>query len=112
MLSGGQRQALSLVMAILVQPQVLILDEHCAALDPRTAAAIMEATVGEVRSKRITTLMVTHNMQHAISHGDRLLMMHEGQVLLEAAGSQKAELTVESLVSRFHLVHDQLLLSA
>jgi putative ABC transport system ATP-binding protein len=98
-------------MAVLVRPHVLVLDEHCAALDPRTAAAIMEATIGEIRSNGITTLMVTHNMQHAIAHGDRLLMMHEGRVLFEATGSDKAGLTVESLVSRFHLVNDQLLLS-
>ncbi len=110
LLSGGQRQALSLTMACLLKPQILVLDEHCAALDPRTAEAVMTATFKAVQNARITTLMVTHNMHHAIDHGNRLVMMHEGQIVYEAAGAQKDGLTVEALVQRFQTADDKLLL--
>jgi putative ABC transport system ATP-binding protein len=110
LLSGGQRQALSLVMAILIEPAVLVLDEHCAALDPRTAEAVMNATISAVRAARITTLMVTHNMQHAIDYGNRLIMMHEGRLEFEAGGEAKRALTIPSLVSRFRSADDKLLL--
>lgn len=112
LLSGGQRQALSLIMAVMVTPRLLILDEHCAALDPRTAEAVMDATVNVVERDRITTLMVTHNMKHAIDTGSRLIMLHEGKVLFEAAGAEKSALSVEKLVQQFHIANDELLLSA
>jgi putative ABC transport system ATP-binding protein len=110
LLSGGQRQALSLTMACLLKPDVLILDEHCAALDPRTAEAVMTATFNAVQKWRITTLMVTHNMQHAIDNGNRLVMMHEGAIAFEASGAEKEGLTVTSLVQRFQTTDDKVLL--
>ncbi|WP_108660928.1 ABC transporter ATP-binding protein [Acuticoccus kandeliae] len=110
MLSGGQRQALSLIMACLRRPKVLVLDEHCAALDPRTADAVMRATIQAVEGSHITTLMITHNMQHAIDCGNRLVMMHEGRIVYEAAGEEKAGLTVDALVARFHGADDKVLL--
>ncbi|MGQ0509934.1 MAG: ABC transporter ATP-binding protein [Betaproteobacteria bacterium] len=111
LLSGGQRQVLALAMAVVSTPRVLLLDEHCAALDPKTAELVMQATVRAVAAGRLTTLMVTHNMQHAIRYGDRLLMMDSGTVLLDVAGEAKAALTVESLVERFHLSSDRMLLA-
>ena len=111
MLSGGQRQVLALAMAVVAAPRVLLLDEHCAALDPKTAELVMNATLRAVAASRLTTLMVTHNMQHAIRYGDRLLMMHGGRVLLDVAGAEKARLTVDALVERFHLTDDKLLLA-
>lgn len=110
LLSGGQRQALSLTMACLLKPSILVLDEHCAALDPRTAEAVMTATFNAVQTLRITTIMVTHNMHHAIDHGNRLIMMHEGAIAFEATGPEKVGLTVESLVRRFQTADDKLLL--
>jgi len=111
MLSGGQRQVLALAMAVVAAPRVLLLDEHCAALDPKTAELVMNATLHAVAASRLTTLMVTHNMQHAIRYGDRLLMMHGGRVLLDVADAEKARLTVDALVERFHLTDDKLLLA-
>jgi putative ABC transport system ATP-binding protein len=110
LLSGGQRQALSLTMACLLKPQILVLDEHCAALDPRTAEAVMKATLEAVTHSRITTIMVTHNMHHAIEHGNRLVMMDEGEIVFEAGGAEKSGLTVEALVKRFQSADDKLLL--
>ena len=110
LLSGGQRQSLALAMALVTAPRVLLLDEHCAALDPRTAATVMEATVDAVERDGLTTLMVTHNMQHAIDHGNRLVMMMDGKIIFEAAGAEKRALTVEALIERFHLVDDKMLL--
>jgi putative ABC transport system ATP-binding protein len=110
LLSGGQRQALSLTMACLLKPEILVLDEHCAALDPRTAEAVMKATFEAVRHSRITTIMVTHNMHHAIDHGNRLVMMDEGSIVFQAAGAEKSGFTVESLVKRFQSADDKLLL--
>jgi putative ABC transport system ATP-binding protein len=111
LLSGGQRQVLALAMAVVAAPRVLLLDEHCAALDPKTAELVMNATLHAVAASRLTTLMVTHNMQHAIRYGDRLLMMHGGRVLLDVADAEKARLTVDALVERFHLTDDKLLLA-
>ena len=110
-LSGGQRQVLALAMAVIASPSVLLLDEHCAALDPKTAELVMAATLRAVAAARLTTLMITHNMQHAIRFGDRLLMMDAGRVILEESGEAKQRLTVESLVARFHLADDKLLLA-
>jgi len=100
-LSGGQRQALSLLMAVLRQPRVLLLDEHTAALDPRTAEAVMQATSRVVGQASLTTLMVTHNMHHAIAHGNRLIMMQQGRIIADLNTCQKQGLTVERLVAAF-----------
>jgi len=101
LLSGGQRQALSLLMAVLRHPKVLLLDEHTAALDPRTAEAVMQATSRVVAQSSLTTLMVTHNMHHAIAHGNRLIMMQQGQIIADLNTRQKEGLTVERLVAAF-----------
>jgi putative ABC transport system ATP-binding protein len=111
LLSGGQRQVLSLAMATMGAPRVLLLDEHAAALDPKTAEVVMQATLAAVSQSGLTTLMVTHNMQHAIDYGDRLLMMDAGRVRLDVAGGEKARLTVETLVARFRLADDKMLLA-
>ena len=101
LLSGGQRQALTLLMASLVKPKLLLLDEHTAALDPKTAAKVMEATRLIVNRDQLTTLMITHNMRDAIEYGDRLIMMYEGRIALDIAGEEKQRLTVEDLLAKF-----------
>ena len=101
-LSGGQRQALALLMATLGQPKVLLLDEHLASLDPRTAEAVMQLTARLVAEGRLTTLMVTHNMHEAMRWGSRLVMMHEGRVILDVAGDDKTRLTAATLVAKFY----------
>ncbi len=101
LLSGGQRQALTLLMATLQRPQLLLLDEHTAALDPKTAAKVLEATERIVARDRLTTLMITHNMRDAIVHGNRLIMMYEGNIALDISGKDKAKLTVEELLAKF-----------
>ncbi len=102
LLSGGQRQALTMLMATLVRPEVLLLDEHIAALDPKTSTQILAITAEIVADGRLTTLMITHNMQHAISYGNRLLMLHQGKVLLDLSGPEKERLTVQDLIEQFH----------
>ncbi len=104
LLSGGQRQALTLLMATLARPQVLLLDEHTAALDPATAERVVEMTTRLAEELTLTTLMVTHNLEQAISLGHRLIMMHEGQVVLDVKGQQKSSLTVGGLRSEFERV--------
>ena len=101
LLSGGQRQALTLLMASLVKPKLLLLDEHTAALDPKTAAKVLDATEKIVQRDRLTTLMITHNMRDAIAHGNRLIMMYEGRVTVDVSGEEKKNLTVEQLLSLF-----------
>ena len=101
LLSGGQRQALTLLMATLQKPKLLLLDEHTAALDPKTAAKVMEVTRTLVNQDRLTTLMITHNMRDAIEYGDRLIMMYEGRIALDIAGEEKQKLTVEDLLAKF-----------
>ncbi len=101
LLSGGQRQALTLLMAALRKPDLLLLDEHTAALDPKTAAKVLEATERIVQKDRLTTLMITHNMKDAIAHGNRLIMMYEGRIALDISGEEKKKLTVEDLLARF-----------
>lgn len=101
LLSGGQRQALTLLMASLVKPKLLLLDEHTAALDPKTAAKVLSATETIVGRDHLTTLMITHNMRDAIAHGNRLIMMYEGRVALDIAGEEKKRLTVEDLLAKF-----------
>ena len=110
-LSGGQRQALALVMATLEAPQVLLLDEHTAALDPRTSATVMQATQRLVAAKRLTTLMVTHNMEHALEYGSRIVMMAQGAVRADLSHSEKQGLRVADLVERFHIADDRMMLS-
>lgn len=99
LLSAGQRQSLTLVMAALCDPKILLLDEHLAALDPATQARVLEITIDLVRRMNCTTLMVTHNMQHAIDLGDRLIVMSRGRMIADYAGAAKRSLTIESLVS-------------
>ena len=101
LLSGGQRQALTLLMAALKKPKLLLLDEHTAALDPRTAQKVLELSEQIVTENRLMTLMVTHNMRDAIRYGNRLVMMNEGRVILDIAGEEKKRLTVEMLMDAF-----------
>ena len=104
LLSGGQRQALTLLMASLQKPKLLLLDEHTAALDPATAAKVLELSDRIVRENELTAMMITHNMKDAIVHGNRLIMMHEGRVILNIAGEEKKKLTVEDLLHQFEKV--------
>ena len=101
LLSGGQRQALTLLMATLQKPKLLLLDEHTAALDPKTAAKVLEATEKIVKKDNLTTLMITHNMRDAINHGNRLIMMYDGHIVVDVSGEEKKKLTVEQLLSLF-----------
>lgn len=101
LLSGGQRQAVTLLMASMNQPDILLLDEHTAALDPKTAAKVLEITETIVNERKLTTLMVTHNLKDAISHGNRLIMMNEGDVVVDVRGEEKKKLTVEYLMQLF-----------
>ncbi len=101
LLSGGQRQALTLLMATLIRPKILLLDEHTAALDPKTAEKVLTLSDQYIKEGNLTTLMVTHNMLHAIQHGNRLIMMHEGRIILDISGEEKKQLTVEDLLKRF-----------
>ena len=102
LLSGGQRQALTLLMASMNRPKLLLLDEHTAALDPKTAAKVLEITDRIVKENHLTTLMITHNMRDAIVHGNRLIMMHEGKIVVDVEGEEKQMLTVETLLSLFN----------
>ena len=117
LLSGGQRQALTLLMATLTQPKLLLLDEHTAALDPTTASKVLNLTEEIVAENNLTTLMVTHNMNDAIRLGNRLIMMHEGHVIYDVAGEEKKSLTVPDLLQKFEEVsggefaNDRMLLS-
>ena len=104
LLSGGQRQALTLLMATLKKPQLLLLDEHTAALDPKTAAKVLEATDRIVGQDNLTTLMITHNMKDAIAHGNRLVMMYEGHIIYDVAGEEKKNLHVSDLLEKFEQV--------
>ena len=104
LLSGGQRQALTLLMATLQKPKLLLLDEHTAALDPKTAAKVLDTTERIVQRDKLTTLMITHNMRDAIVHGNRLIMMYEGRVVIDVSGEEKQKLTVEALLDMFSKV--------
>jgi len=107
LLSGGQRQALTLLMATLQKPKLLLLDEHTAALDPKTAAKVLELTDKIVAENNLTTIMITHNMKDAIAHGNRLIMMNEGNVVLDIGPEEKKKLTVEDLLQKFEDVSGQ-----
>ena len=101
LLSGGQRQALTLLMAALQQPKLLLLDEHTAALDPRTAEKVLDLSDRIVQEHGLTTLMITHNMKDAIAHGNRLIMMDAGQIVVDVSGEEKKKLTVPDLLAMF-----------
>lgn len=101
LLSGGQRQAVTLLMATLNRPKLLLLDEHTAALDPKTASKVLEITNRLVTENKLTTLMITHNMHDAIAYGNRLIMMHEGQILVDVSGEEKKNLTISQLLGLF-----------
>lgn len=106
LLSGGQRQALTLLMAVMSNPKLLLLDEHTAALDPKTSEKIMEITKKIVKERGITTLMVTHNLKHAIDSGNRLFMMHRGNIVIDAKGKEREELdSTDKLMQLFEKVH-------
>lgn len=102
LLSGGQRQAVTLLMATLEKPKLLLLDEHTAALDPKTAASVLDLTDKIVTENKLTTLMITHNMRDAIKYGNRLIMMYNGKVVLDVKGEEKENLTVEFLLNKFN----------
>ena len=104
LLSGGQRQALTLLMATLQKPKLLLLDEHTAALDPKTAQKVLNVTDQIIAEHHLTALMVTHNMKDAIKHGNRLIMMHDGRVILDISGEEKQKLTVADLMHQFEVV--------
>ena len=101
LLSGGQRQAVTLLMATLKKPKILLLDEHTAALDPKTAAKVLSISDRLIKEHTLTTMMVTHNMRDAIAYGNRLIMMNAGRILLDVSGEEKKALTIESLLERF-----------
>jgi len=101
LLSGGQRQALTLLMATLQKPKLLLLDEHTAALDPKTAAKVLETTQRIVEKDNLTTLMITHNMRDAIAYGNRLIMMYDGRIVVDVSGEEKKRLTVDQLLALF-----------
>lgn len=103
-LSGGQRQAMALLMSTMTPIEFLILDEHTAALDPKTAEVIMELTDKVVKEKKLTTIMVTHNLRYAVEYGNRLIMMHQGQTVIDEAGDKKAAIKIDDLLSRFNAI--------
>ncbi len=115
--SGGQRQALTLLMMVLSEPDLVLLDEHTAALDPKNAALVLRLTMDFITEYRLTTIMITHNMQHAIEYGNRLLMMDKGEIIFDVEGEEKKKLTAAKLVDKFHeirhteLTTDEVLLS-
>ena len=111
LLSGGQRQALTLLMATLKKPDLLLLDEHTAALDPKTADKVLQLTEEIVARDQLTTLMVTHNMKHAIQYGNRLIMMDAGRVVVDISGEEKKHLQVRDLLEKFNIENDRMLLS-
>lgn len=108
LLSGGQRQAVALYMAIMKRPKLLLLDEHTAALDPKTSELIMKVTDDLIREEKLTSLMVTHNMQHALKYGNRLIMMHEGTIVEDIRGQEKVSLTAEDVIRMFKTKGDAL----
>jgi putative ABC transport system ATP-binding protein len=107
LLSGGQRQSLTMLMATLVRPDVLLLDEHIAALDPKTASQILLLTHEIISSQGLTALMITHNMHHAISYGNRLIMLHQGRIILDVGEEEKKTLTVQDLLQQFYLAQGE-----
>ena len=117
LLSGGQRQAITLLMATMNQPKLLLLDEHTAALDPKTAEKVLDLTGKIVNKHRLTTLMITHNMRDALRFGNRLIMLHNGQIIIDVAGKEKSSLSIADLLKMFEqasgdeFANDRMLLS-
>ncbi len=111
LLSGGQRQALTLLMATIKRPNLLLLDEHTAALDPKTADKVLQLTDEIIRRDELTALMVTHNMRNAIAYGNRLIMMNEGRIVVDIRGEEKKNLQVSDLLKKFNIENDRMLLS-
>ena len=111
LLSGGQRQALTLLMATLKKPQILLLDEHTAALDPKTAAKVLQLSDEIIAANHLTAMMVTHNMANAIEYGNRLIMMNDGRIIYDVKGEEKKNLTVRDLLEKFNIESDRMLLS-
>jgi putative ABC transport system ATP-binding protein len=117
LLSGGQRQALTLLMSTLQEPKLLLLDEHTAALDPKTAEKVLDLTCQVAGGSHLTTLMITHNLDHALSVGNRTIMMHEGRIILDIKGNERADMTIEQLLAMFekasgtHMHNDRMLLA-
>ena len=107
LLSGGQRQALTLLMDSIKKPKLLLLDEHTAALDPKTAAKVLEISQKLISENNLTAMMVTHNMKDAIAYGNRLIMMHEGRIIFDVSGEEKKALTVDALIQKFSLTSGQ-----
>lgn len=107
LLSGGQRQALTLLMATIVKPKLLLLDEHTAALDPKTAAKVLDLTEQITKQNNQTTIMITHNMRDALAYGNKLIMMHEGKIIFSAEGEEKSKLTVNDLLVKFQELGDE-----
>lgn len=110
LLSGGQRQALTLLMATLIKPKVLLLDEHTAALDPKTASKVLNVTEELTSRNNLTTIMITHNMKDAIRYGNRLIMMNEGHIIYDVKGEEKKNLTVSHLLDKFKIESDKMLM--
>ena len=110
LLSGGQRQSLAILMATLSIPKLLLLDEHTASLDPKTALLVMDLTERVIKENRLTALMVTHNIDQAIRYGDRMIMMHEGKVIFDVSGREKSALTVPEVIERFGVADEKLVL--
>ena len=104
LLSGGQRQSITLLMATMLRPELLLLDEHTAALDPRTAEIVMKLTDQIVREKKMTTVMVTHNLRYALEYGDRILMMHQGKIVLDKVGEEKNQLNTDEIMGIFNRI--------
>lgn len=104
LLSGGQRQSITLLMAALIKPHIILLDEHTAALDPKTADTVMRITDKIVKTHNLTALMITHNMEHALKYGNRLVMLHRGKVAFDVKGEERAKLTTQDLLDRFSKV--------
>ena len=117
LLSGGQRQAITLLMAVLQKPKLLLLDEHTAALDPKTAAKVLELSEKIIRENGLTAMMITHNMKDAIAHGNRLIMMYDGHIIYDVSGEEKKNLRVEDLLEKFklasggHFANDRMMLT-
>jgi len=107
MLSGGQRQSLTVLMSTLSNPKLLLLDEHTAALDPKTSERVMQLTDKLVKERNMTALMVTHNLYHAIEYGNRLLMLHEGEIIIDISGEEKKKLTIEKLLKMYGSMKDK-----
>ena len=106
LLSGGQRQALTLLMATLKKPDLLLLDEHTAALDPKTARIVLQLTEKIVQEEKLTAIMITHNLKDAIRYGDRLIMLNEGKIILDVQNEEKQNLTVEKLLHKFEIIEN------